>query len=158
MADPPKLSEVDQQLLGLLQQDARRTNRELAAAVGIAESTCLERIKGLRARGVITGYRAEVDLAALGRPIRALVQVRLQPKTSDSVRSFRDELLGLPETLAVSMVTGMDDFVVEIAVADVIRLRDFVLNHVTSRPDVADARTSIVYEQRRVDVISATAG
>jgi DNA-binding Lrp family transcriptional regulator len=74
------------------------------------------------------------------------------------VRSFRDELLGLPETLAVSMVTGMDDFVVEIAVADVIRLRDFVLNHVTSRPDVADARTSIVYEQRRVDVISATAG
>jgi DNA-binding Lrp family transcriptional regulator len=158
MPDPPKLSEVDQQLLGLLQQDARRTNRELAAAVGIAESTCLERIKGLRARGVITGYRAEVDLAALGRPIRALVQVRLQPKTSDSVRSFRDELLGLPETLTVSMVTGMDDFVVEIAVADVIRLRDFVLNHVTSRPDVADARTSIVYEQRRVDVISATAG
>jgi DNA-binding Lrp family transcriptional regulator len=153
MADLPKLTATDQQLLGLLQQDARRTNRELAAAVGIAESTCLERIKGLRARGVITGYRAEVDLAALGRPIHALVQVRLQPKTSDSVRSFRDELLDLPETLAVSMVTGMDDFVVEIAVPDVIRLRDFVLNHVTSRPDVADARTSIVYEQRRAPVI-----
>jgi DNA-binding Lrp family transcriptional regulator len=158
MTDLPKLTAIDQRLLGLLQQDARRTNRELAAAVGIAESTCLERIKGLRARGVITGYRAEVDLAALGRPIRALVQVRLQPKTSDSVRSFRDELLELPETLAVSMVTGMDDFVVEIAVADVIRLRDFVLNHVTSRPDVADARTSIVYEQLRVQVISPTAG
>jgi DNA-binding Lrp family transcriptional regulator len=153
MADLPKLTETDHQLLGLLQQDARRTNRELAAAVGIAESTCLERIRGLRARGVITGYRAEVDLAALGRPIHALVQVRLQPKTSDSVRSFRDGLLDLPETLAVSMVTGMDDFVVEIAVPDVIRLRDFVLNHVTSRSDVADARTSIVYEQRRALVI-----
>ena len=155
MADSPNLTATDQQLLGLLQQDARRSNRELAAAVGIAESTCLERVKGLRARGVITGYRAEVDLVALGRPIRALVQVRLQPKTSDSVRSFRDEVLDLPETLAVSMVTGMDDFVVEIAVEDVSRLRDFVLNHITSRPDVADARTSIVYEQRRAPVIRA---
>jgi DNA-binding Lrp family transcriptional regulator len=147
------LDEVDERLLELLQKDARQTNKELADAAGIAQSTCLERVRGLRARGVITGYRADVDLAALGRPVQALLMVRLAPKTTSSVRAFQRDMLARPETVSVSTVTGADDFVLRVAVPDVLHLRDFILEHVTSRKDVVDARSSIVYETVRPPVV-----
>jgi DNA-binding Lrp family transcriptional regulator len=63
------LDAVDSALLALLQNDARRTNRELAESLGIAPSTCLERVRSLRRRGLIVGYHAQVDLAGLGAPV-----------------------------------------------------------------------------------------
>ena len=151
--EKPKISESETVLLRLLQKNARVTNKELAREAGIAESTCLERVRSLRERGVVSGWRAEVDLAAIGRPIRALVSVRLQPKTTASVHSFQAEMLEAPETLSVWTVTGNDDFMVEAAVSDVEHLRVFVLEHVTSRQDVVDARTALVYEHRRKPVV-----
>jgi DNA-binding Lrp family transcriptional regulator len=148
-----RLTDVDRVLVRLLQENARRTNKELARAAGVAESTCLERVRSLQARGVIRGWHAEVDLTALGRPIRALISVRLQPKTTASVIAFRDEVLAAPETVAIDTVTGADDFLVEVAVPSVDRLRTFVLEHVTSRTDVADTRTSLVYEHHRKHVL-----
>lgn len=153
LAGMAQFDEVDQRLLELLQKDARQTNKQLADAAGIAQSTCLERVRGLRARGVITGYRADVDFAALGRPIQALLMVRLAPKTTSSVRAFQRDMLSRPETVSVSTVTGADDFVLRVAVPDVLHLRDFILEHVTSRKDVVDARSSIVYETVRPPVI-----
>ena len=153
LPDMAHLDAVDERLLELLQKDARQTNTELADGAGIAQSTCLERVRGLRARGVITGYRADVDLAALGRPIQALLMVRLAPKTTSSVRAFQRDMLARPETVSLSTVTGADDFVLRVAVPDVLHLRDFILEHVTSRKDVVDARSSIVYETVRPPVV-----
>jgi DNA-binding Lrp family transcriptional regulator len=154
----PQLTPVDRQLVGLLQGNARMTNKELARAAGIAESTCHERVRSLQSRGIIRGYHAEIDLGALGRPIRALISVRLQPKTTSSVHAFREEILGATETLAIDTVTGADDFIIEVAVPDVDSLRTFVLEHVTSRPDVADARTALVYEHHRRFVLDFLVG
>ena len=145
-----RLDATDLALLQLLQRDARKTNKDLADAVGIAQSTCLERIRALRSLGVIKGWHAEVDLAAIGRPLRAMINVRLRPKTTASVRAFQQEMLGVPEVLAVWTVTGADDFLVEVATYDVARLREFVLDRVTGRSDVVDARTSLVYDEVRV--------
>lgn len=149
----PALTAVDRTLVRLLQENARQTNRELARATGIAESTCLERVRSLQARGVILGWHAEVNMAALGRSIRAHIAVRLQPKTTASLESFREEVLLAPETLSIDTVSGNDDFLVEVAVPDVDRLRTFVLEHITSRDDVADTRTSLVYEHHRKHVL-----
>ena len=146
----PRLDATDLALIRLLQRDARETNKDLAEAVGIAQSTCLERIRALRAQGVILGWHAEVDLEAIGRPLRAMISVRLRPKTTASVRAFQQEMLDAPEVLAVWTVTGADDFLVEVATQDVGHLRDFVLDHVTGRSEVVDARTSLVYDQVRV--------
>jgi DNA-binding Lrp family transcriptional regulator len=151
--DPPSLSSTDKLLVVLLQQNARRTNKELANEVGIAESTCLERIRSLQQRGIIRGWHADVDPAALGRSIRALISVRLQPKTAESVKGFQHDMLQAPETVSVDTVTGADDFVVEVAVPSVDRLRMFVLDVITSRNDVADTRTSLVYEHVRKPVL-----
>jgi DNA-binding Lrp family transcriptional regulator len=146
----PRLDAIDLALIRLLQRDARQTNKDLADAVGIAQSTCLERIRALRAQGVITGWHADVDPDALGRPLRAIISVRLRPKTTASVRAFQHEMLEAPEVLSVWTVTGADDFLVEVATPDVAHLRDFVLDHVTGRAEVVDARTSLVYDQVRV--------
>jgi DNA-binding Lrp family transcriptional regulator len=149
----PNLSPTEVTLIRLLQKNARQTNKELARAAGIAESTCLERIRSLQQRGVIVGYHAEIDLGSLGRGIRALISVRLQPKTSRSVRAFVDEVMAARETLSIDSVTGADDFLVEVAVHDVESLGAFVLEHVTSRPDVADTRTALVYEHHRNTIV-----
>jgi len=149
----PKITPTEALLLRLLQKNARITNKELARAAGVAESTCLERVRSLQRRGVIRGFHAEVDLAGIGRPIRALINVRLQPKTTDAVNAFQRDVLTADETLGVSTVTGTDDFIVEVAVADVDHLRHFLLDRVTSQPNVTDTHTALVYEHRRKPVI-----
>ena len=75
----PITDSTDLRLVSELQRDARQTNRALASAVALAPSTTLNRVRELERRGVIGGYHAEVDLAALGRGLQALVFVRLQP-------------------------------------------------------------------------------
>jgi DNA-binding Lrp family transcriptional regulator len=149
----PSLTPVERTLVMLLQKNARMPNKELARAAGIAESTCIERVRSLQARGVIRGWHADVDLAALGRTIRAIVSVRLHPKSTASVHAFREHILSAPETLTIDTVTGADDFLVEVAVPDVDHLRSFVLEHINSRPDVVDTHTSLVYEHHRKFVI-----
>jgi len=147
------ISASDAVLLRLLQKNARTTNKELARAAGIAESTCLERVRSLQQRGVIRGWHAEVDLAAIGRPIRALISIRLQPKTTSSIKAFQACVLEAHETISLTSLTGADDFIVEVAVADVDHLRTFVIDHIDSRPNVADTRTSLVYEHHRKAVL-----
>jgi DNA-binding Lrp family transcriptional regulator len=149
----PNLSLVERTIVQLLQKNARMTNKELARAAGIAESTCLERVRSLQQSGVIRGWHADIDPAALGRSLRALISVRLQPKTTASVRAFQKVVYDAPETLSIATVTGSDDFVVEVAVADVEQLKTFVLDVITNRPDVADTRTAIVYDHHRKSVI-----
>ena len=73
------LDELDSAIVRLLQEDARQTNRDIARKVGIAPSTCLERTRLLRERGVIRGYHAEVDLPSLGRSVQAMVSAQVRP-------------------------------------------------------------------------------
>ena len=90
MNDLGELDSVDKALLRELQKDARQTNKALAERVGVAPSTCLERIRELRARGVITGFRAEVDPAAIGRPMEAILSIQQRGSHREATeRSWR---------------------------------------------------------------------
>ena len=80
---------LDTAILAALQVDARRTNRDVAAAVGVAPTTALDRTRALRDRGVISGARLEVDLAAIGRPLQALVAIRIRPPIRANIERFR---------------------------------------------------------------------
>src|SRR6476659_1996176 len=84
----PGLDEVDRRLLRELAADARIPNNALAERAGIAPSTCLGRVRALRERGVIRGYHADVDPAALGRPIQAMISVRLQSHARGHIPDF----------------------------------------------------------------------
>src|ERR1043165_3420490 len=96
-------------LIRALQKNARVPNKELAELAGLAPSSCLERLRRLRARGVLQGFHAEADLAALGRGTQAMIAVRLAVHSRDEIDAFYEHVLRLPETLAAFHVSGGDD-------------------------------------------------
>jgi DNA-binding Lrp family transcriptional regulator len=147
------VDELDAALTASLQADARLTNRALAERVGVAPSTALERIRALRSRGVLRGYHAEVDLPALGRSVQALIAVRIRPPARQRIEAFRDFAANLPETVGVFVVSGGEDFLIHVAVPDTDALYAFVIDRLTERPEVADVRTSIVYQHIRRSVL-----
>ena len=146
MAD---LDELDTAILRELQSDARKTNREVAAAVGVSPTTALDRTRALRRRGVIRGAILDVDLPSIGRPVQALIAVRIRPPSRRNIEAFREWVSALPDTLGLYVTTGTDDFIVHVAVPDNASLYEFVIDRLTERPEVADVRTSIVYEHIR---------
>jgi DNA-binding Lrp family transcriptional regulator len=143
------LDAVDQRIIEILQDDARITNRELAELVGLSPSACLARVRALRERGIITGFAAELDLAQLGRPLQALVAIRLHTHARAVIEEFVRDLVALEETLSVFHLTGEADYLLHVAVADPQHLRDVVLDALTVRPEVAQVTTSIMFEHHR---------
>ena len=146
------MDRTDLAIVAALQHDVRQSNRELAAAVGLSPSSCLARVRTLRERGVLTGARAEVDLAAFGRSAQAMVSIKIRPQAFASADAFHQVVAAMPETLAVFMVSGGADFLVHVAVPDTAYLREFVLT-LAKRPEIADMRTSIVFDHTRRAVI-----
>jgi DNA-binding Lrp family transcriptional regulator len=138
------LDSVDRALLRELQNDARQTNKALAEKVGVAPSTCLERVRELRARGVIRGFRAEVDPAAVGRPMEAILSVQQRVSAHGHIESLLEHTASLPETVRVMALTGTTDFIVHVAVRDMRHLRDLVWA-LTERPEVARLQSSLVF-------------
>jgi DNA-binding Lrp family transcriptional regulator len=145
----PSVDAVDRAMLEILAQDARITNQRLADRVGVAPSTALSRLRALRERGVIRGFHAEVDLAALGRPLQALIAVRLTVHAREQIDAFTDAVRRLPGVLMVFHLTGVTDYLVWVAAADAQDLREFVVDHLATHPAVSHAETSLIYEHRR---------
>src|ERR671923_2353913 len=100
-----EIDSLDRALIRELQDDARRTNRELAAAVHVSPSTSSERVRALRASGVIRGYHADVAPAALGRRVQALTAVTIRPPSRENIEAFRDWAAMLPEIAGVFVVS-----------------------------------------------------
>jgi DNA-binding Lrp family transcriptional regulator len=140
------VDKLDAAIVRELQTDARQTNRELAAKLGIAPSTCLERVRALRQRGVITGYHASVDLAALNRKVQALLAVQVRPLSRAVIEDFKAYVAGLPEVLSVFVVAGGDDFLVHVAVQDIDRLHAFLMDRFSQRREIVGFRSSVIYQ------------
>jgi len=143
------LDEVDRRLLRALAADARIPNNALARKAGIAPSTCLARVRALRERGVIRGYHADVDPAALGRPLQAMIAVRLRTSARAHITAFMARISRLPEVLNVFFLGGADDFFVHIAAADTEALREFVVEHLNADPDVGLTETNLIFDHVR---------
>jgi DNA-binding Lrp family transcriptional regulator len=142
------LDATDRKLLRLLQSDARMPNSELAQRVGIAASTCHGRLRRLVELGIIRGFFADVDPAALGRPLRAMVAVSLQSDARGRIRQFVGEIATHDEVIDVFFLAGTDDYLLHVAAADTEALRQFV-ERLNGRPEVAGTTTSLVFEHRR---------
>jgi DNA-binding Lrp family transcriptional regulator len=143
------MDEIDAKIMDLLQTDARLSNRELARRLGVAPSTCLERIRVLTRRGVIRGYHADISLPALNRGVQALVAVKLRTPARAAIDGFKEFASRLPEVISVFVVAGDDDFLVHVGVQDLDHLHAFLVDRLSSRPDIAGFRTSVVFEETR---------
>jgi len=145
--------DVDMALVAELQADARQTNRALAAKVDLAPSTSLTRVRELERKGVFTGFHAHVDLQALGRGLQALVFVRLQPKSDEIIQRFIEHMWAMPETVGIDLITGAEDIIIHLAVADTGALQKVILDKISSFEGVFDERTSLLFSRRRKTVI-----
>jgi DNA-binding Lrp family transcriptional regulator len=147
-----ELDDVDRRLVRELVADARIPNNALAERVGIAPSTCLTRVRALRESGVIRGYHADVDPAALGRPIQAMISVRLQSHARGHIPDFMAKIATLPEVLNVFFLGGADDFHVHIAATSTDNLREFVVVNLSGDPDVALTETNLIFDHIRTQL------
>ncbi|GAA2875686.1 Lrp/AsnC family transcriptional regulator [Pseudonocardia halophobica] len=144
----PPLDPVDRAILAELERDARIPNNALAERVGIAPSTCLTRVRALRERGVIRGFHADVDPAATGRPLQAMVSVRLQAAARRRMREFEEFVTSLPEVRDCFFLAGVDDYLLHVATADSAALRDFVVE-LNGREQIANTQTSLIFDHVR---------
>ena len=140
MIPTPELDTYDARILAELQADARLSMTELGRRVHLSQPAVTERVRKLESAGVITGYRATVNLQALGYGIRAVIRVG----RADQARMVR-LIEETPEVINAFNVTGEDSWVLEIALIDVAHL-DAVLSHFC---ELAPTSTSIILRVTR---------
>lgn len=140
------LDEVDHALIRELQKNSRITNADLAELAGIAQSTCISRVRSLVQRGVIKNFTVELDPKALGLELEVLISVTLRAGARANLSSFMSEMRALPEVVQVFFLGGSEDFIVHLAVRDSAHVREFVLENLSNNPVVASTRTNMVFE------------
>lgn len=151
MAPAPKepsvahLDEVDRTLLETLAATGRLANNRLAARAGIAPSTALARIKSLVDRKVIRRFTVDIDPVAVGRPVQAIVAVRLRSHDRAQINKVMRLLPTLTEVIQSFHVAGDDDWLLHVAVPSAEALREFVLDHLTVHEAIVHTRTTLVF-------------
>lgn len=143
------LDRIDFAILRELRKNARLPNKALAERVGVAPSTALERVRRLREGGAIQGYHAEIQPAAIGIGLQAMISVRLARHSRGDVDAFEAYLRTLTEVLSFYHVAGANDYLVHVAVRDSAHLRDFALDAFTTRNEIAHIETSLIFAFHR---------
>lgn len=147
------LDRIDARILELLQEDGRRPVADIASQVALSPSTCARRIRLLEDRGVIRGYTARVEPAAVGLPMTALVLVSMSRKSEEVLAAFETAIAKAPEVMEAWLMTGRDDFLLRVVVSDLQAYERFVRQRLTRIPGVAQVETSFMLRQ-----ITARAG
>ena len=143
------LDRIDYEILALLQNNARISNKDIARKVGLAASTCLVRIRVLQSSGVITGFHAEIDPASLGVGIQAMIAVRLIRHFKPDVDAFHRHALSLPEVVQLYHVAGPIDFLIHVWARNSDHLRHLAMTAFTSRKEVSHIETELIFEHIR---------
>ncbi len=141
-----ELDAIDIELLRLLSSNARMTNADLAATVGIAQSTCITRVRSLISDGVIHSFTANIEPSAVGLESQVLISVTLRAGARAHLSDFMNEMRALPEVIQVFFLGGAEDFMVHLAVKDNNQVREFVLENLSNNATVASTRTNLVFE------------
>ena len=126
------------------------SNKELAAAVGLAPSSCHGRVARLVETGVLRGFHAEVDPHALGIHLQSIVAVRLTGNPKERLASFLAHVREQEEVVDIFHVAGRNDLLLHVAVRDVEHMRRLVMEQLSARPEVAQIESAIVYAHERV--------
>jgi DNA-binding Lrp family transcriptional regulator len=139
----PTLDQIDRNILAILQDEGRITNVELAGRVGLTAPPCLRRVRTLEETGVIRGYHAELEPAALGFGITVFAMVSLKSQAEADLLAFEEHVAALPEVRECHMLNGEIDFVLKIVAHDLQAFQHFLTSHLTPAPNVGSVKTSL---------------
>ena len=143
------LDQTDREILAALANNARLSNKELAARVGLAPSSCHERLRRLVQTGAVLGFHADVNPSVLGYGIEAMIAVRLPQHSRQNFDQFRAYVVTIPEVVDVYHVSGEIDFLVHVVARDAQHLRDLALDRFLSRPEVGHIETELIFDHLR---------
>ncbi|WP_201299469.1 Lrp/AsnC family transcriptional regulator [Aeromicrobium sp. 9AM] len=144
LAEP--LDAFDERIVWELARNSRVTNKYLSEVLGIAQSTCLTRIRNLHKRGVLRSHHAHPDWGLLGLPLQAMVAVRLKAQARKEVSTYARRVIRLPNVLDVFQVGGSEDFLVHVACTSSHQLRRFIAEELSMDDAVASTQTNLVFE------------
>jgi len=113
-APDPALDTLDRQILAELQEDGRMTNVELARRVNLSAPPCLRRVRRLEEEGVIRGYHADIDAAALGWEVMFFALVGLESQKQTVLDAFEALATSWPEVRECHMIRGGGDFLLRL--------------------------------------------
>lgn len=136
MSNQIRLDRLDREILFQLRQDGRLSNVELARRVGLTPPPCLRRVKRLEDAGVIAGYRAVVDPAAIGRGLEVFVDVDINANDLKTVREFETTTAGYEEVVELRRMFGHPDYFLRVTVADHAAYEAFLTGKLIGLPGV----------------------
>jgi Lrp/AsnC family leucine-responsive transcriptional regulator len=132
---------IDRQLVGLLLDDARLTYQELGRAVRLSANTTADRVRRLRAKGIISGYHARLDYEAIGRPLLLISDVRLR-EGYDNAR-FHASLADIPQVVEAFRVTGEYDYQLRLACTGTVEF-ERILDALKTEHGVREVRSRLL--------------
>jgi len=138
----PVLDKFDVAILDQLQQDARLSNTELAARIGLSAAPTWRRVKWLEQQGYITGYRAEIDRRKIGLGVLAFVRVDAERNNADATRALEDAFRSLPEVVACHYISGAGTFELQVLATDLDAFSRWTMQTLFKLPNVKDLHTS----------------
>ncbi len=139
-----KLDPIDRKILAELQADGRMTNVELSHRVGISAPPCLRRVRTLEEMDLIKGYHASVNARALGFEVQVFAMVGLHSQAETDLVEFEQRVLSWPLVRECHMLNGEIDFILKCVAPDLTSFQDFLTKDLTSAPNVASVKTSLV--------------
>jgi Lrp/AsnC family leucine-responsive transcriptional regulator len=131
------MDKLDRAIIAHLAADGRLTNTELADRVGLSPSPCLRRVRQLENNGVITGYHAAVDPAAVGRGFQVLLHVEMAMQDRATIEAFEAEVLRIDDVVACRRMFGHPDYLLWVEVADLDAYERLYMTKLTELPGVA---------------------
>ena len=136
------MDRIDFKILTLLQENGRLSNSDLAKRINLSPSACHRRVRQLEAAGVIDGYVAVVNKAAMGRPTSVFAEVNLERQNEETLDAFEKAARDCPDILECYLMAGDTDYLLHIAVADAADYERFHRQHLSTFPGVARIRSS----------------
>jgi Lrp/AsnC family transcriptional regulator, leucine-responsive regulatory protein len=136
------LDRYDIAILRELQRDARLSNTELAARIGLSAAPTWRRVKWLEEQRYIIGYRAELDRRKVGLGVLAFVRVDADRNTAATTRALEDAIRKLPEVIACHYISGSGTFELQVMATDLDAFSRFSLDTLLNLPNVKDLHTS----------------
>jgi Lrp/AsnC family transcriptional regulator, leucine-responsive regulatory protein len=136
------LDRYDLLILHELQRDARLSNTELAARIGLSAAPTWRRVKWLEEQGFITGYRAEIDRRKIGLGVLAFVRIDADRNTASSTRELEEKIRKIPEVIACHYISGSGTFELQVMATDLDAFSKFSRDVLLHLPHVKDLHTS----------------
>lgn len=142
-----QLDKTDLKILRILQENAKITNLQLSAEVGLSPAPTLERVKKLENAGLIRGYHAELNEDALGLGIKAIIQLSLTRQVENAISNFKREISLMPEVMECYQVTGNADYVLMILVKDIREFEFLISNRLSKMEEIGQMQSMVVLSQ-----------